>query len=190
MLSNPDCSDSLSRPLREVLGESQSCLTHCSCPFTCGVPQLAAWGFTASKSFHLILFLDNPGSSCSAGLPLTREGFSCGHGQAARGLVLAGVVCSESSACFPHPLSFHLEESRQRRGRGTVAERVPELLGTASPGPGGTASASSSSQSLQSPPLGTCGICVPGMLCFPAPLQVLLIAARGDSQRWELFSGC
>lgn len=139
---------------------------------------------------------ENPGSSCSAGQPLPGEGFSCGHRQAAWGLVLAGVVCSESSICSPHPLFFHLDESPGRgEAKGGVAVRVPrdaELLGTASPGPGGTARASCSSQSLQSSALalGTFGSVPSGCCCSRAPLQVLLIAGRGDSQCWELFSGC
>lgn len=52
------------------------------------------------------------------------RGRSCGHGQAAWGLVLAGTVCSESSICSSgiFPLGG---ESRQRRARGSGGRRVP-----------------------------------------------------------------
>lgn len=107
-------------------------------------------------------------------------------------------LCVQKAASAPPARYFPLgRESRQRRGQGSGGRDSPrgaELLGTASPG-SGDPSASSSSDSLQGPPwhwgpLGPVPSVPSGCSCSPALLQPLLIAGTGDSQRWELFSGC
>lgn len=98
-------------------------------------------------------------------------------------------LCVQKAASAP--LVFFHSEERPGRGEpeGVVAgeSQGAELLGTPRPSSGGP-------QHFQllrvpsGPPLalGTCGTL--GML--PLPSLLLLIAGRGDSQHWELFSGC
>lgn len=112
-----------------------------SSPQHCGVQQLAAQVLPTTvncgRCFHLIPrgSLDLP---VLLGCPCQGKIFSCGHGQAAWGLVLAGILCSESSICYPHPLFFHLEENpgrgESRGSGGRDSPRSAELLGTPSPG--------------------------------------------------------
>lgn len=92
-----------------------------------GAPQhseFTAWG----PCFHL-----------SLGCPF--QVLSCGHGQAAWALLLAGVVWSGSSICYLW-IFFHLEESPGDRGvtggggKDSPSPSSAELLGTPSPGSG------------------------------------------------------
>lgn len=102
--------------------------------------------FTAwSHCFHL-----------SLGCPF--QVLSYGHGQAAWGLLLAGVVCSGSSICYQW-IFFHLEESpgdRRVTGgwwQGQSQSQQCRAAGDTQPWlREGTASASSSFESLQGPP--------------------------------------
>lgn len=91
----------------------------------CSPPQ---WIYSCGHWLHLIptfpwKTLDLP---VLLGCPCLGKVFSCGHGQAAWGLVLAGIVCSESMICSSviFPLGG---ESRQRRGRGSGGRESPRV---------------------------------------------------------------
>lgn len=121
------------------------------------------------------------------GCPFQGKIFSCGHGQAAWGLVFAGIMCSESSICYPHPLFFHLEESpgrgeAERVVTGTVPA-VQSCWGHPALAQGGDSQCFQFLRVPSGPILalgtcGTCGICALGMLQLPCPTP-------GPAECWQ-----
>lgn len=118
---------------------------------------------------HPSLPLEIPGSSCSAGLPLPREGLFLWPWTGSLGFGSCWDCVFRKQRLLAPPVIFPLgRESRQRRGRGSGGRDSPSgavLLGTPSPGSGGP----QRFQLLRVPPGPTWGSRALGMLLLPCP---------------------